>query len=85
MKNNEAIKKHHFWILAGLAPLFVLLAIIMMMSGVGSAISKEQAVDQGFGHQGAKHQAAGDRDDRGTPEAEGCARQEEGRTLDREL
>src|SRR5579883_2545136 len=41
--NNEALKKHHFWILAGAVPLFVLLALIFMMTGVGAAISKEKA------------------------------------------
>ena len=42
-KKNDALKKHHFWILAGLAPLFVLLAVIFLMTGVSSAISKQQA------------------------------------------
>jgi hypothetical protein len=35
---NEAIKKHHFWILFGLSFLFVALALVFMMTGVSSAI-----------------------------------------------
>ncbi len=40
-KNNDALKKHHFWILAGLAPLMVFLAVIFMMTGVSEAIDKK--------------------------------------------
>jgi hypothetical protein len=43
MKNNDALKKHHFWILVGLVPLLVLIAIIMITSGVGGAISERKA------------------------------------------
>lgn len=39
--NNEALKKHHFWILAGLAPLLVFLAAIFLMTGVSGAIDKK--------------------------------------------
>jgi hypothetical protein len=40
--SNEALKKHHFWILAGVAPLLVLLAVIFLMTGVSSAISQQR-------------------------------------------
>ncbi len=43
MKNNDALKKHHFWILVGLVPLLVLIAVIMITSGVGGAISERKA------------------------------------------
>ncbi|MCS7022921.1 MAG: hypothetical protein NZU63_13965 [Gemmataceae bacterium] len=43
MKNNDALKKHHFWILAGLVPLLVLIAVILITSGVGGAISDRRA------------------------------------------
>jgi hypothetical protein len=47
MKNNDALKKHHFWILLGFVPLFVLIAVMMISSGVGGAITKEDAaIDQ---------------------------------------
>ena len=42
MKNNDALKKHHFWILAVLAPLFVFLAVIFLFTGVDSAISAQK-------------------------------------------
>lgn len=42
MKNNDALKKHHFWILAVLAPLFVFLAVIFLFTGVDSAISAQR-------------------------------------------
>jgi hypothetical protein len=38
--NAEVLKKHHYWIVAGLAPLFVLVAAFMLMSSVGKAIEK---------------------------------------------
>lgn len=41
---NEALKKHHFWILAGAAPLFIFLAVIFMMSGVSGAIEEQKKV-----------------------------------------
>ena len=41
--SNEALKKHHFWILFGTSFLFVLLAAVFLMTGVSSAISKQQA------------------------------------------
>src|SRR3954447_22039510 len=37
-KNNDAIKKHHFWILFGLVPLLVLIAVFTVTSSVGGAI-----------------------------------------------
>lgn len=40
--NKEVLKKHHFWILTGLAPLLVLIAVILITSGVGSAIDKKK-------------------------------------------
>ncbi len=42
MKNNEALKKHHFWILLGLVPLFVLIALVVISSSVGGAIEKRE-------------------------------------------
>lgn len=39
--NNDALKKHHFWILAGLAPLLVFLAVIFLLTGVSGAIEKK--------------------------------------------
>jgi hypothetical protein len=39
--NNDGLKKHHFWILAGLAPLLVLLAAIFLITGVSGAIEKK--------------------------------------------
>ncbi|MGL4421164.1 MAG: hypothetical protein ACRCZF_10905, partial [Gemmataceae bacterium] len=41
---QQLAKKHHFWILAGLVPLMVLLAFIFMTSGVSTAITKEATV-----------------------------------------
>lgn len=45
MKNNnkELLKKHHFWILFGLVPLFVLIAVLVISSSVGGAIEKKAA------------------------------------------
>ena len=40
MKNNDALKKHHFWILFGLVPLFVLIAIFAISSSVGGEVTK---------------------------------------------
>ena len=41
MKNNEALKKHHFWILFGLVPLFVLIAVFTISSSVGGEVEKK--------------------------------------------
>jgi len=41
MKNNDALKKHHFWILLGLVPLFVLIAVVTISSSVGGEIEKK--------------------------------------------
>ncbi len=35
---NDALKKHHFWILAAVAPVLVLLAVVFLMTGVSGAI-----------------------------------------------
>jgi hypothetical protein len=43
MKNNEALKKHHFWILFGLVPLFVLIAVLMISSNVGGEVEKRNS------------------------------------------
>ena len=40
MKNSDALKKHHFWILLGFVPLFVLIAILVVSSSVGGAIAE---------------------------------------------
>jgi hypothetical protein len=37
--NTDALKKHHFWIVAGLVPLFVLLAVLFVWSGAGRAVA----------------------------------------------
>jgi hypothetical protein len=54
--NNDALKKHHFWILVGLAPLFVLLAVVFMMTGVSGAIEKanKEVADADTAMKGAK-------------------------------
>jgi hypothetical protein len=39
-KNNDALKKHHFWILFGLVPLLVLIAVFTVKSSVGGEIAK---------------------------------------------
>jgi hypothetical protein len=41
MKNNDALKKHHFWILLGLVPLFVMIAVLTISSSVGGEIEKK--------------------------------------------
>src|SRR5438874_35536 len=41
--NKATLKKHHFWILFGLVPLLVLIAVITISSGVGAAIENKQA------------------------------------------
>ena len=38
---KETLKKHHFWILVGITPLLVLIAVIMIDTGVGAAIDKK--------------------------------------------
>ncbi len=38
MKNKDTFKKHHFWILFGIVPLFVLIAVLVMGSSVGGRI-----------------------------------------------
>jgi len=44
MKNSDALKKHHFWILFGLVPLFILIAVVMISSSVGSEITNRNKV-----------------------------------------
>jgi hypothetical protein len=44
MKKNDSLKKHHFWILAGLAPLLALLTIVFLMTGPGGA--KDKAAEE---------------------------------------
>lgn len=41
--NKDKLKKHHFWILLGLVPLLVLIAVVTINSGVGAAIETKQA------------------------------------------
>jgi len=41
--NKQALKKHHFWVLTGLVPLIVLIAFLLITSGVGGAIENHQA------------------------------------------
>jgi hypothetical protein len=44
---KETLKKHHFWILVGLTPLMVLIAVISISTGVGAAIEeKKKAIDK---------------------------------------
>src|SRR5688500_501280 len=40
--NKDKLKKHHFWILLGLVPLLVLIAVLTVSSGVGAAIAAKQ-------------------------------------------
>jgi hypothetical protein len=43
---KETLKKHHFWILVGVTPLLVLIAVIMIDSGVGAEIeTKTKAIN----------------------------------------
>ena len=37
--NTDTLKKHHFWIVAGLVPLFVLLSVLFVWSGAGRAVA----------------------------------------------
>src|SRR5262249_29976368 len=43
MKNDNALKKHHFWILLGLVPLLTLIGVLVVSSAVGGAIAKRQS------------------------------------------
>ncbi len=40
--NKDKLKKHHFWILLGLVPLFVLIAVIVLSSSVGAKTEDER-------------------------------------------
>lgn len=42
MKSDSPVKKHHFWILFGLAPLFTLIGACTMTSSVGGKIDEKQ-------------------------------------------
>ena len=42
MKNKDALKKHHFWIMFGVVPLFVLIAVLVVSANVGDAIKKRE-------------------------------------------
>lgn len=39
--NKQTLKKHHFWVLAGLVPLIVFISFLLITSGVGGAIDRE--------------------------------------------
>jgi hypothetical protein len=53
MKNNDALKKHHFWILFGLVPLFVLIAVFMISSSVGGKVeARNKEIDDEKGKLG---------------------------------
>ncbi|MCS6863551.1 MAG: hypothetical protein RMJ56_17485 [Gemmataceae bacterium] len=43
MKKENPLKKHHFWLLLGFAPLLTLLGAMMISSGVGGAIEAQQS------------------------------------------
>lgn len=42
-KKNDTLKKYHFWLLFGLVPLLVLIAVVTVTSSVGGAIETELA------------------------------------------
>src|SRR6266542_3629533 len=43
---NDALKKHHFWLLLGFVPLFTLIGVLVVDSSVGGAITKrKQEID----------------------------------------
>jgi hypothetical protein len=42
MKKNDAIKKHHFWLLLGVVPLLTLIGAMIVSSSVGGAIAERQ-------------------------------------------
>ena len=37
--NKDALKKHHFWIIAAVVPLLILIAVLIIWSGAGGAIA----------------------------------------------
>src|SRR5262245_30600325 len=37
--NKDTFKKHHFWLLAGIVPVLVLLAVVLTWTGVSGEIS----------------------------------------------
>ena len=41
--NKDVLKKHHFWILAGLVPLFILLAVLLTWTYASAEVSANQA------------------------------------------
>lgn len=47
MKSDTVIKKHHFWILLGLVPLFIFIGALVVNSSVGGEIeAREKAIDE---------------------------------------
>src|SRR5439155_22229391 len=40
--NKDKLKKHHFWFLLGLVPLFVLIAVLTVSAAVGDKIADER-------------------------------------------
>ncbi len=42
MKNDNALKKHHFWLLLGFVPLFTLIGMFTVSSSVGGEIAKKE-------------------------------------------
>jgi hypothetical protein len=41
--NKDVLKKHHFWIIAGLIPVLILVAVILIWTGAGSAVAAGEA------------------------------------------
>ncbi len=59
MKKNDALKKHHFWILLGLVPLLTLIGAMIVSSSVGGAIAERQKLlDDAKGKIGPKVSSA---------------------------
>ncbi len=55
---NDALKKHHFWLLLGFVPLFTLIAVVLVDSSVGGAIAKRKGEIDGASASIAKKQDA---------------------------
>ena len=45
--NSDALKKHHFWILLGVVPVLVLVAVVVVTASVGGAINTKVAAYEG--------------------------------------
>ena len=55
MKNNDGLKKHHFWLLLGVVPLFTLIGVVLVDSSVGGAIDgRKKDIDTATGDIGKK-------------------------------